>query len=52
MGIKLPRNEQVIEYVRDGEECDAEVGDWIVRYNVDEFYTYNDRLFKQIFISY
>ena len=52
MGIKLPRNERAIEYVRDGEEYDAEVGDWIVRYKADEFYAYNDRLFKQRFISY
>jgi hypothetical protein len=52
MGIKLPRNERVIEYVRDGKEYYAEVGDWIVRYNADGFYTYNDRLFQQRFISY
>lgn len=55
MGIKLPRNEQIVEFLHaptDEEFTQAEVGDWIVRYNADEFYTYNDRLFQQRFISY
>jgi len=52
MGIKLPRNEQLVEFHCRGEECRAEVGNWIVSYDPHTFYAYPDDIFQERFISY
>lgn len=52
MGIKLPMAEQIVEFHFRGEECRAEVGDWIVSYNADEFFPYTNEIFQQRFIPY